>query len=134
MEGVILVSWQSLKLQKNFPLKTTNLQSLSAHYESPRLISRNCTSEVLTSFEFSPPFSWAQFTETDSFSLSVTLPHLLGEIIAKRCFLQDVLWGDFIETTFPEVPPKTYFRSSFPTRGSSKPAACAAITSYSRLA
>lgn len=134
MEGVILISLQSLKLQKNFPLKKTKLHSLSAHYESPRLISRNCTSEVLTSFEFSPPFSWAQFTETDSFSLSVTLPHLLGEIIAKRRFLQDLLRGNFIKTTFPEVPPKTYFKNSFPTGGSSKPAACAAITSYSRLA
>lgn len=134
MKRIILISLQSLKLQKNFPLKTTNLHSLSAHYESPRLISRNCMSEVLTSFEFSPPFSWAQFTETDSFSLSVTLPRPFEEIIAKRRFLQELLWGNFIKTTFPEVPPKPYFKNSFPTGGSLKPAACAAITSYSRLA
>ena len=91
-------------------------------------------SEVLTSFEFSPPFSWAQFMETASFSLSVTLPCPFGEIIAKRRFLQELLQGNFIKTTFPQVPPKPYFKNSFPTGGSSKPTDCAAITSYSRLA
>lgn len=61
------------------------------------------------------------------------LPHLFGGIIAKRCFLQDLL-GDFIETTFPGGSSQNIFQELFQPEDRQKPAAaCAAITSYSRL-
>lgn len=89
-------------------MKTTHLHSFSACNDSPWIISRNFTSEVIRCKYklLKPLFHWPYCKET-YFPLPLPPSCLFEEIVAKRDFLHDQLQGHVMKTTFPKALPST---------------------------